>query len=333
MTYGKKRIEEVDILRGIAAALMILGHSFIVYPIDVSNVSWCVALSHFVYTFHMELFFVLAGVVYHCSNYKEFYYKKFRRIMVPYLFFGTMALLMRAFGGAAVNGVEPVGFGVYKLLFHGGGYWFLYVLFLIYAIYPWLDKFCPGIWIKLSLMAILLIIKEFAELPSFLAIRTVVSYLPYFLLGHCLAKLQGGFPKKMAQVAVAGISVLLFAVLDWFEILGGRELGATMSFVRAIAIMVFLYILVRALMPLWHKSLPCKALHLFLTDCGKYSLQLYLFNGYLLVIFRIFICQVLNITEPVIIVLGIWIGNLAVTLVACKWIIPKIPLFRTLCGL
>ena len=56
---ARTRIEEIDILRGIAAVLMILGHSFIEYPVDISTVSWCHALGHFIYTFHMELFFLL----------------------------------------------------------------------------------------------------------------------------------------------------------------------------------------------------------------------------------------------------------------------------------
>ena len=67
----KARNQNVDILRGIAAVLMVLGHSFIVYPINISEVPWCAAISHFIYTFHMELFFILAGVVYHCVCYKE----------------------------------------------------------------------------------------------------------------------------------------------------------------------------------------------------------------------------------------------------------------------
>ena len=69
------RIEEIDLLRGVAALLMILGHSFIVYPIDISGVLWCKGVQHFIYTFHMELFFILAGIVYQCRNYKTFHIK------------------------------------------------------------------------------------------------------------------------------------------------------------------------------------------------------------------------------------------------------------------
>ncbi|MCC8081983.1 MAG: acyltransferase family protein, partial [Lachnospiraceae bacterium] len=96
MISGKKRIDEVDMLRGIAAVLMILGHSFIEYPVNISNIPWCTALGHFIYTFHMELFFVLAGVVYSCKNYKTFIRRKAERIAVPYIFFGAVALLLRA---------------------------------------------------------------------------------------------------------------------------------------------------------------------------------------------------------------------------------------------
>lgn len=81
------RNEKVDILRGIAAVLMVLGHSFIVYRINISEVPWCAAVSHFIYTFHMELFFILAGVVYHCVCYKEYLKKKIKRIVVPYFIF------------------------------------------------------------------------------------------------------------------------------------------------------------------------------------------------------------------------------------------------------
>ena len=43
---------------------------------------------------------------------------------------GLAAILMilaKAFGGLFVNGTEPLGEGIFKLLFMGGGYWFLYV--------------------------------------------------------------------------------------------------------------------------------------------------------------------------------------------------------------
>ena len=187
------RKEEVDILRGIAAILVVLGHSFISYPVNIADIPWCEAVHHFINNFHMELFFILAGYVYHCINYKSYIKKKVERILLPYFVFGVGAMLLRAFGGAAINGIEPIGQGVKKLLFHGGGYWFLYVSFLIFAFYPLLERaFDKSIALEIAFGCFLLITGQFIKITGFLSISTVVHYLPYFILGHVLAEIFGG---------------------------------------------------------------------------------------------------------------------------------------------
>lgn len=189
----ENRIDEVDVLRGIAAVLMILGHSFIVYPVDISGVPWCKALQHFIYTFHMELFFVLAGAVYRCQNYSSYILKKIKRILIPYLFFGIFAMLCRAFGGVLVNGVEPIGEGISKLLFHGGGYWFLYVLFILIAVYPFIERILNQIWKKAVFATSILILSMLIELPSIFMLNMCAYYIPYFIFGDCIKqKIDGG---------------------------------------------------------------------------------------------------------------------------------------------
>lgn len=120
-TLTARRIDEVDLLRGTAAVLMVLGHSFIQYPVDISSEPVCAALGHFIYTFHMELFFVLAGFVYRCRSYKPFIIKKVKRLLVPYFLFGSIFALLHAYGGAAINGLEPLSVGIPKLFLTGGG--------------------------------------------------------------------------------------------------------------------------------------------------------------------------------------------------------------------
>lgn len=161
------RNQKVDILRGIAAVLMILGHSFIVYPVNIASVPWCAAIEHFIYTFHMELFFILAGYVYHCIGYKNYIRKKIERIALPYFVFGIGAMLLRAYGGSAINGTESIGEGIIKLLFRGGGYWFLYVLFLIFAIYPLIEKVLVNIKTEIATAILILIATQFIHFPAF----------------------------------------------------------------------------------------------------------------------------------------------------------------------
>lgn len=330
-----QRIGEIDILRGIAAILMILGHSFIVYPVDISQIPWCHYTGHFIYTFHMELFFVLAGAVYYCSDYKKFMVKKVKRILVPYIFFGIITLLLKAFGGAAINGVESTGEGIIKFLFRGGNYWFLYVLFILFAIYPWIEKLLKT-WQAEAIFALaVLILRQFTIVTDYLAIRNLLYYLPYFVAGrllfHKIYK-EGNTSNisKRTRFVILIIGIVVFLVIDQAEIRSEIEFGTILSFIRAIAIIAVLYILVEILA---RRNGSQGIVYKFIQDCGKYSLQLYLFNGFLLTALRIIICTLLHITTPVIIVAGIWIGNLVITLIACKIIIPRIPVVRDLCGL
>ena len=56
---------EIDILRGIAIILVILGHAIIVYPVNLMNVVWCKSVFSFVITLHMPIFFGVAGFCFH----------------------------------------------------------------------------------------------------------------------------------------------------------------------------------------------------------------------------------------------------------------------------
>lgn len=51
---GKNRLEELDIARGIGILLVIMGHLY-------SQSSTLNNIQKFVYTFHMPLFFIIAG--------------------------------------------------------------------------------------------------------------------------------------------------------------------------------------------------------------------------------------------------------------------------------
>lgn len=198
------RNQEVDILRGIAAVLMILGHSFIVYPVNIASVPWCTAIGHFIYTFHMELFFILAGYVYHCIGYKSYIRKKIDRIALPYFVFGIAAMLLRAYGGAAINGTEPIGEGIIKLFFRGGGYWFLYVSFLIFAVYPLLDRvLSKSMAIEIAFCGLILIVDQYVKVTDFLTLDTVTHYLSYFVIGHIMAKINRGGGDVLKQVSLS----------------------------------------------------------------------------------------------------------------------------------
>ncbi len=334
-----KRIEEVDILRGLAAVLMVLGHSFIEYPIDISGNPVCVAIGHFIYTFHMELFFVLAGFVYRCKSYKQFIGKKIKRILVPYLLFGSVFAILHAFGGAAINGQESLNIGLFKLIFSGGGYWFLYVSFLIFLIFPLIERIFTSNMHLVCIASLCLVVTQFFDLPSIFAMSSVAKYLPYFITGYCIAKCQGinfseqASASRLKRTLIWMIPAVIFCALDAIEVCGEYEFGSICHYIRAMAIIMVLGCLAHTCNVVFHQNRIWKALHNLLADCSLYSLQIYLFNGYLMTILRIIICQLLHITTPFVIVLGIWLGDLFLTLILCKYVCKKVRFFSVLCGM
>ena len=64
---NKKHYVEIDVLKGIAIAMVILGHAVIRYPINLHEVAWTKAIYDWVETMHMPLFFMVSGF---CYSYK-----------------------------------------------------------------------------------------------------------------------------------------------------------------------------------------------------------------------------------------------------------------------
>ena len=75
-----KRIEYIDILKGIGIILVVLGH-----------VTKNEALSSFIYAFHMPLFFYIAGMF--LRDKPGFTKSHARSLLIPYIFFGFISFV------------------------------------------------------------------------------------------------------------------------------------------------------------------------------------------------------------------------------------------------
>lgn len=85
----KIRINWVDQLRGIAFYTVILGHMSILYGIK-----------SFIYSFHMPLFFMITGLVFNIekvynSNFKDYFTRLARKMLVPYFFLQLLSVPIR----------------------------------------------------------------------------------------------------------------------------------------------------------------------------------------------------------------------------------------------
>ena len=83
----------LDMAKGLAIALVVLGHC-----LDFDN-----PLRHFIYTFHMPLFFVLAGYTMRAKPRLTVLSSSLRRLMVPYLVVSAILLLFAFVPPASLN--------------------------------------------------------------------------------------------------------------------------------------------------------------------------------------------------------------------------------------
>ena len=187
----KQRNETYDLMKGIALVLMMLCH--LVYTDG--------PVKHFIYSFHMPLFFILAGVfaknIEDLSSFKNFSRKNAKRLLLPY--FATM-LMLCAWGAIQAIVKHDASFFLRHLfsmltasadgwqsqlgLIYAGPMWFLVALFLVRELFygiqyacarveKYSDELVVGISIILSMASVLI----HPYLPS----------LPFSIMQACTA--------------------------------------------------------------------------------------------------------------------------------------------------
>lgn len=107
---GTKRLDWIDIAKGIAIILVIVGHT-------VPNPS---PLRHAIFSFHMPVFFILAGYTFRPKPWRELLSGSVSRLLVPYLVL-TLAWQVPTFlmSGASLTGDVLVS-GLETLVFASG---------------------------------------------------------------------------------------------------------------------------------------------------------------------------------------------------------------------
>lgn len=139
---------EVNVVRGLALILVVLGHSF---PDGDTGCAFFTArwIRSFLYLFHMGIFFILSGFVMSVRLYhgtfilKDEIQKKVQRLLFPYFFYSCLTLLPKLILTKYVN--NPVDINSLWMVLLGrspnGGMWFLWHLFLISVMFLCVMRF------------------------------------------------------------------------------------------------------------------------------------------------------------------------------------------------
>lgn len=180
----EKRIEYLDIAKGIGIILVVVGHC-------LNSISFP---GRWIWSFHMPFFFFVSGVFFKEIVFTEYLKRKVDQLIIPFLFFGLLILLLRTTFYNLNNWFE-VFFGNIKgflVLGKLDALWFLPILFfssiLFYVInlikIPSLRYLCLAICIITSYI----LYNPDSDIPY--SITTVFSATFFYGLGYTIKNLM-----------------------------------------------------------------------------------------------------------------------------------------------
>lgn len=185
----QKRDYSLDILRGFAILLVIFGH--------IQRFGG--AVTDYIWSFHLPLFFFISGMLFVPDKYesfKDFLKSKLVSIILPYIFFYLISyfywiLIERHMRGGDVSPLQyllGLPYGTYDVRFNdfNGSLWFLPALFSVEVIYYFVQKLKSSINIILSLIVLFFAGYAFSDLLRNLpwGINAAMLSVVFYGLGH-----------------------------------------------------------------------------------------------------------------------------------------------------
>ncbi len=339
----KKYYPEMDKLRGAAILMVLLYHSILVYPVDLTQNIGCRYLHAFLWMTEMPLFFLVSGFCFrYGGGYGPYLTAKIKRILVPHLVFGAADTLMRVVPNPLVHRTVNYKEALREFFLYGANDWFLMALFVIFAAAPalhWLLKRRYGA--AALLLVGILAYGSYRYVPNIFCLKNSSWFLIYFVIGMILReKMQEGIPVRAAALIPAALiggggfylmqnqfwMVHLGAVL-FGEITIGYVLRLMLELAASLGICYTVYCLVSVI------RRPDSYGNRFLMLCSRYSLQMYLLDGYALVLSRSVLIGLLHLHAPALIILGNFVADTAIVLAVTHWILKRFRLTRVLCGM
>ena len=238
-------------------------------------------------------------------------------------------MLPRALLSSLVNRPRDFGESIYSICCEGGAYWFLYSLFLIFLVFPLVLKMVKSNRAKIILSIVCLILKYVPGLPEIFLIRRTVYHLLYFVIGFTLkgnltVEFTRNIVKKYGMLSKVLAIVLLFSIIALcpiYAIEDNQLLGIPLAFMGIVAAVIVSVLLKEGIV------------RNHLIGFGRYSLQIYLLNGFLLTITRTLTVSVLHIQIPAVIIFVNWFVNLVVSYYLIKWIFSRFRITRFVFGM
>ncbi len=325
--------EELNIMKGIAAILVVLGHA--IMQTGIENMGFSVLYS-VLYSFHMPLFFFASGFlstkIFSFSSWKErnsYVKNRFLRLMLPYFAMGVLYLPARWLMGKFAN--EPYDFSsVWRMLIGENpdwALWFLYALFAVSVIAVCVVRKKNLPWM-LGIAVILAFLSKIIILPTIIC-EEILFHLFFFLSGLFVRLHYEDWKKYIFTPQTIVLSLLAFSggnYLLWYATQTAHTGAGCLKLITAPTGIILSLNLANMIVKAYKEtSMPRKLGNLF----GDYSMDIYMFAEPFKVVIKIIFWSLLNWNYMLCTVLC-FVGSILCALLTSKLVIRRIPILKRL---
>lgn len=219
-----RRYETIDIAKGIAIILVVVGHYTYSHSPELFT-----KIVDVIYLFHMPLFMFASGFLYQATKkpipYATFIRRKFTRLMIPYFVMSLLIILFKFLSSRYVEIDNPVGPSAFLEMFYKpvAGYflWFIWALWWMMVIAPLFNS-AKRHALLLAISIALYFLSPF--LTETFCIKQFAWMMIYFTLGistsRCLSKLN----HQKYSPLIFPSATIIFILLSW-GFLSGKLCG------------------------------------------------------------------------------------------------------------
>ena len=323
----KERYKELDLMKGIAIILVFLYHSLQMGKdsfIMLNNFTKIISIN--AQYFMMPLFFIISGFLSNSEkeyNLKKYYIGKLKRLVIPYLFINFIDFIPRTLFPNLVN--SKFG-GIREVLFYGTKItWFVYTLFIIFMIFPFVEKFIikKDNYYMFGIFILFINYLDFAKKIELFSINTVIYYFIYFYLGYIIRP----FYKKNIYDGILTSN-------KFFILLSVVFLGLFYKFLLINFFTEILFILMSILfyLNMTKRIKENSKIYSLLKFVGINSLTFYLFDGFASVICRIIILKIIPIERAFLCIILLFIFKTVLMYIGIKFVVVKSSILSFLLG-
>lgn len=290
------KIDSVFIAKGIAIALVVIGH----YT-PASMPPYWNEMREVIYAFHMPLFFMLAGYLYgfsppSLSAYGKFLKKKSKRLLIPFMSISVSFFVVKAVADNFFKLQFPVTLNSFLFIFISPLdsflplLWFIYTLFLILIIYPFLCFLIKDNTIILLISVLLLYFIGYRTRD--LCLVQFFHNLPAFTYGFILARKKINFDKINPKLLW---NILIIAIATFATIYYLKNISSNSNIQLAIDLLLYIFgsfACISLSILIYHSNI---GIDRYLKIIGIYSMSIYLLHTMFASMVRIVCYQVLQI--------------------------------------